>query len=58
MNKAQKIILLVMIVLIMLMFLYPPYFKFSGFSDRNYIADSGWDWIFNLTAKTYYKIVE
>jgi hypothetical protein len=65
MTKAQKIIVLVAAVLMIVAVLYPPYYLFIHSTDDNItrIVDTGWEWIIDVSkidsksyAKPYYTV--
>jgi len=56
MNRPQKIIIVLSLVLILFAFLFPPYFVIRSNAQGKIIIDSGWGSLFNFetTKNSYY----
>lgn len=51
MNKTQKIIIIMALIILIFAIMHPPYLVLRSSGIRDYIIGSGWDWIFNLKAE-------
>lgn len=51
MNKAQKIVILIALVIVLFSVVYPPYLTIRDGVIKNSVRGSDWDWIFNLKSE-------
>lgn len=51
MNKAQKIIILFFLLVLLFSVLYPPFFVERKTLNVTAVIGTGWDWIFNLKSR-------
>jgi hypothetical protein len=51
MNKSQKIIVLIVLFVILVCLVYPPYLEIVYYSGKKVIYGAGIDWIFNSFGK-------